>query len=165
MPLADEKSWLADPALWVAFAALGVSAYQACSSSKHNRMADKRTKFIESISVEFAKIENTLDSLEQGLVRAKRDHEISSSEIAVLAIAAMRSTTRSLNKVSGLNSVDEKIIDLKKFDTLDEIMCFANDGEFEGETRLLHLETSHKIVARVSVYCTELHREIQGTHL
>lgn len=163
--MADDNSLLADPALWVALAALGVSIFQAYSSNRQHKKTDKRTKFIESIAVEFVKIDNALDLLEQEIVRAKRNSEISSADIAVLAIAAMRTSTRSLNKVSGLSSVDDQLIETKKIDALDDIMSFANEEEFEGKSRLLHLETSHKIVARVSVYCTELHREIQKSHL
>ena len=128
-------------------------------------MADKRTKFIESIAIEFAAIENSLDRLEQEIIRAKRNCGITSSDIAGLAIQAMRSTTRSLNKISGFKTVDDNLVDTRKVDALDIVLNYANDGVFEGETRLLHLETSHKTIVRVSTYCTELYRQCQGAHL
>jgi hypothetical protein len=163
--LQDESSIFQDPAFWISLAALFISGYQAWASNQANRISDRRTKFIESIAVEFAVIENSLDRLEQEIVRAKRNPAITSSDIAGLAIQAMRSSARSINKVSSHSSVDESKIEIKKIDTLDDVMNFANDGVFEGEGRSLHLETSHKIVGRLSVYFMELHREIQSAHL
>ncbi len=126
--------------------------------------ADKRTKFLENIRPEFTKIEGALDSLDDKLLEARRDDAVTGDEIVGYAVKANRTATRCINVVSDWDTVDNSKIDTKKFDELDQIFSFGEDGAFDDERRNLHLTTSLRVTARVSEYTISLQSELQKAH-